>query len=117
MANDNLLQELSMLVLISLQMDSPVLSGSMKNHIELVEMAGNVARIKISAPSYDIAKWRKTGMIEYTGEYDYAVSVNNVGAFSGRSTKSRHWVNKSLNKICRIIANQYGAEVINNVEL
>ena len=117
MANDNLHQELSMLILTALQMDSPVLSGNMKTNIEMVEMSGDTAKIVISAPSYDIAKWRKTGMIEYTGEYDYALSVNNLGAFHGRSQKSKHWVNKSLEKVCKIIANQYGAEVIVDVEL
>ena len=117
MASDTLYEELTMLVFTALQLDCPVMSGNMKNHIEYEEVGSDFTRIGISGPSYDIATWKKTGSIEHTGEYDYAVSVNNVGAFMGKSTKSRHWANKSIVKACRTIANVYGAEVIVNVEL
>lgn len=117
MAQDTLYEELSMLVFTTLQLDCPVMSGNMKNHIEYEEVGSNFTRIGISGPSYDVETWRRTGSIEHNGEYDYAVSVNNVGAFNGRSTKSKHWANKSIVKACKIIAEQYGAEVIVNVEL
>ena len=117
MAKDTLYEELTMLVFTSLQLDCPVLSGNMQHHIEYEEIGSNFSRISVSGPSYDINTWRKTGAIEYNGEYDYAVSVNEVGAFLGRSKKSRHWANKSIVKACRTIAKIYGAEVIVNVEL
>lgn len=114
---DTLYEELTMLVFTTLQLDCPIMSGNMKNHIEYGEVGDSFTRIDISGPSYDIETWKKTGGIEYTGEYDYAVSVNEVGAFMGKSTKSKHWANKAVVKACRAIANVYGAEVIVNVEL
>ena len=114
---DTLYEELTMLVFTALQLDCPVMSGNMRNHIEFEEVGTNFTRIGISGPSYDIPTWKKTGDIEHTGEYDYAVSVNEVGAFNGKSTKSRHWVNKSIVKVCQILAAEYGAEVIINVDL
>ena len=117
MAQDTLYEELTMLVFTTLQLDCPVMSGNMKNHIEYEEVGDDFTRISVSGPSYDIDTWKKTGKIEYTDEYDYAVSVNEVGAFMGKSTKSRHWANKSIVKVCRIIAKEYKAEVIVNVGL
>lgn len=114
---DTLYEELAMLVFTGLQLDCPVLSGNMQNHIEYEEVGSDFTRICVSAPSYELNTWKKTGKIKYTNEYDYAVSVNNVGAFMGRSTKSKHWANKSIVKSCRAIAQNYNAEVIVNVEL
>lgn len=117
MDEKNLFNELTMLVYTDLKIECPVLSGSMASHIELEEIQKDFARISVSGPSYDLAKWRKEGYVEYTGEYDYAVSVNNVGAFGGRSTKSKHWANRAITNACRAIAQIYGAEVIVDVEL
>ena len=117
MAKDSLYAELTSLVFSTLLLDCPVMSGNMKHHIEYEEVGSDFTRIAISGPSYDISKWRTTGEIEHDGKYDYAISVNNVGAFAGRSTKSKHWANKSIVKACRTIAGLYGAEVIVNVEL
>ena len=114
---DTLYEELTMLVFTTLQLDCPVMSGNMKNHIEYEEFGSDFTRIGVSGPSYDIETWKKTGSIEHTGEYDYAVSVNEVGAFMGKSTKSKHWANKSIVKACRTIAGLYGAEVIVDVGL
>lgn len=112
---DTLYEELTMLVFTTLQLDCPVMSGNMKNHIEYEEFGSNFCRIGVSGPSYDISTWKKTGSIEHTGEYDYAVSVNEVGAFNGKSSKSRHWANKSVIKACEAIAKMYDAEVIVDV--
>lgn len=117
MAEDNLYIELVSLVYATLALDCPIMSGNMKSHIQHEEVGNSFTRISISGPSYDIEKWKRTGEIEHTGEYDYAVSVNNVGAFQGRSKKSRHWANRSIVKACRAIANAYNAEVIVRVEL
>lgn len=117
MPQDSLYNELVSLVFTTLQLDCPVLSGNMKNNITTEEIGLNWARLSISGPSYDMSVFRKRGAVIHTWEYDYAVSVNNVGAFNGRSTKSKHWANKSLVKACRTIANKYGAEVVVNVEL
>ena len=121
MKYDNLHEELTMLISSTLLLDCPRLSGNMVSHIKMDELSDDFARISISAPVYDVALWQKTGEIKYIkrfyNETDYAVSVNNVGAFWGKSTKSKHWANKSVVKACRIIASKYGAEVIVNVEL
>lgn len=116
MATDTLYQELVSLVYSTLLLDCPVMSGNMQHHIKYEEVGSDFTRISISGPSYDIKKWRTTGEIEYDGEYDYAISVNNVGAFNGRSTKSKHWVQKALVKASRAIASSYRAEVIVDVE-
>ena len=114
---DTLFEELAMIVFTALQLDCPVLSGNMGHHIEYEEVGDKFARIAVSGPSYDVKKWEKTGSIEFTHEYDYAISVNKVGAFGGRSTKSKHWANRSVVKACQAIANAHNAEVIVNVEL
>lgn len=117
MKNDSLHEELTMLISSTLELDCPVLSGNMSSHINMEELGENFARISISGPSYDLKEYRNTGRIVYTNRYDYAISVNEVGAFLGRSIRSRHWANKSVVKACRAIANRYNAEVIVNVEL
>lgn len=108
-------QELIVLIYSTLLIDCPVLSGNMQHHIEWEEVGHDFARIVIKGPSYDIHKWMTTGEIERDGKYDYAVSVNEVGAFNGRSKKSKHWVDKAIDKACNTIASIYGAEVIRNV--
>lgn len=117
MDEKNLFDELTTLVYSVLKIECPVLSGSMSSHIEMEDLQKKFARISISGPSYDLRKWQKEGIIEYTGKYDYAVSVNNVGAFGGRSTKSKHWANRAIVNACRTIGQIYDAEVIVDVEL
>ena len=117
MAKDTLFEELTMLVFTALKLDCPVMSGNMKSGIEYDDIQDDFARIVVSAPSYDISYWKKTGIIEHTDSYNYAVSVNNVGAFMGRSKKSKHWANKSVVKACRAVASAYNAEVIVDVGL
>lgn len=100
----------------TLVVNSPVLSGSMKAHIEL-----DPNGIKIDAPFYDLKEWNKSHRIIYTGAVvngmtAYAKWVNDVGAF-GRHNKSEHWVNRALYDACTIIANQIGAVVINGLPL
>ena len=117
MANDNIFTELTTLLATTLNLDCPILSGNMSHNIQIDSIAEKEGIISVSGPSYDMTEWRKTGVIRHNDKYDYAVSVNNVGAFGGRSTKSKHWVNKTCEKVCQIIAKQYDAEVIVNVEL
>lgn len=116
MDEKDLFQELSSLVLTSLKLDCPILSGNMRANISFQPNSATESQIIISAPSYDTALWEKTGKIEYNGKYDYAVSVNNVGAFGGKSKKSKHWVNKSLEKACKVIGSLYDAEVVVDVD-
>lgn len=113
----NLVQDLTMLVLSSLRLDCPVLSGNMKTFIALEEVSQDEITISISGPSYDLNQWRKTGQIIHDDKYDYAVSVNDKGAFNGKSKKSKHWANKSIVKACRIKANEWGAEVVNHLNI
>lgn len=114
---DDLFTHLTFLVFNNLKMECPILSGNMLNHIKIEDIQPKFVRIAIAGPSYDLRKWRQEGVIEYTGLYDYAVSVNNVGAFGGRSTKSRHWANRTIVNACKVIGQIYNAEVVVNVEL
>lgn len=117
MVNDEILNKLSSLLSTTLQLDCPILSGNMSHHIQIDSIAENESIISVSGPSYDTSEWQKTGVIRYNDKYDYAISVNNAGAFGGRSTKSKHWVNKTCAKVCQIIGKEYDMEVIVNVEL
>ena len=117
MAKDTLYEELTMLVFTCLQIDCPVMSGNMQHNIRYEDVGSKETRISVSGPSYSIPYWKKTGIIEHTGQYDYAISVNEVGAFNGRSKKSRHWANKSVVNACKAIAPSYDAEVVVDVEL
>lgn len=115
---DTLFAELKSLVHEVVKLDCPILSGNMKTYIKVESIGQKEMTISISGPSYDFNKWKKTGIIQHTGEYDYAISVNKLGAFFGRSQKSKHWLNKALNKACNIVAaNNEGVEIINELEL
>lgn len=114
---DNLVDIITLLVASTLQIDCPVLSGNMQTYVKVENIRPESALISVSGPSYDLKKWRKEGIIEHTGKYDYAVSVNNLGAFWGKSTKSKHWANRSIVNACKSIAQSYNAEVIVDVEL
>lgn len=113
----NLVQDLTMLLLSSLRLDCPVLSGNMKTFISIEDVSEDEITISISGPSYDLKQWRKTGQIIHTNKFDYAPIVNAVGAFGGRSKKSKHWANKSIVKACQIKANEWGAEVVNHLKI
>ena len=100
---------------------SPILSGNMQSHIEVVEVKENEATICIKAPFYDTKEWEKTGNIiltgaNYNGITDYAMWVNNNGAFS-KGNKSQHWVNRTCKEVAEIIASEIGAEVRNTLPL
>ena len=115
--NDTIYQEIAMLVYTNLELNCPVLSGNMKSHIEYDDVESNFTRISISGPSYDFNEWKKTGKINHTNQYDYAISVNELGAFMGKSKKSKHWANKAIVNACKAVAQVYNAEVIVDVEL
>lgn len=111
------IEKLAVLVLTGLKLDSPVLSGNMKSHINIESVSDSEIVLSISGPSYDLPKWEETGQIIYTNEYDYALSVDTLGAFGGKSKKSKRWIEKSLKKSCDIKANEWEAEVVCNVQL
>jgi len=101
-------------LLWQLIMDSPILSGNMQYHIQL-GYGNDGYEVIIEAPFYDMKQWRKNKTIVHTGETkhgfsDYAQWVNEAGGF-GRHNKSEHWVNRSVNDICRSIAIKYGGVV------
>lgn len=104
------------LLYVKLLTQSPVLSGNMRHHIKAVEINPNRATIMITAPSYDVNKWRKTGAIIFTHKFNYASIVNELGGFAKRN-KSMHWVNRACVDIAEVIANEIGAEVINELPL
>lgn len=96
----------------------PVLSGNMKMSISIEQIDEKTAQVVISAPFYDLAKWKQTGEIEHTGKgwaknpqiTDYAMWVNNIGAF-GTHNKSEHWVNRTCKSVMDVIGSEIGGEV------
>lgn len=115
---DTLFTKLVALVFAQLGNDCPVLSGNMSSHISYGSISPSEALIIVSGPSYDLSEWRKNRRIVLTNEFDYASSVNNLGAFMGKSKKSKHWANKSVVRACQIFAAEYpNMEVINNVAI
>lgn len=116
-----IVEELSSLLLANLVLNSPRLSGNMKDNIKIVEMGEHKVVIELSAKFYDTSLWQKTGVIKYTSKNydsitDYPMWVNEVGAF-GKHNASEHWVNRTCNDVCNIIANEYGGTVKNELEL
>lgn len=104
-----------------LKLNSPVLSGSMRAHIEVVSVTEKEAVICIKAPFYDTAEYEATKKIIYTGNSyngitDYAMWVNNLGAF-GKGNKSQYWVNRVCKEVAEVIASEMGAQVINELPL
>ena len=100
---------------------SPVLSGNMRAHIKIGNITPEYKELIIEAPFYDMDKWKKEGVIELTGESkngytDYAYWVNKSGAF-GRHNRSEHWVNRCIYDSVMTIANEIGAQVINELPL
>lgn len=112
---DTLYEELVMLVYSGLRENSPVLSGNMLAHIEYANIDDNETTIVISGPSYDLEEWEKTKQIILTNEYDYALWVNKFGAF-GTGNKSKHWVNRALVDRASVVASDYDAELIVDIE-
>lgn len=133
---DNTLLKITNLLTSLLETNCPVLSGNMKAHLEVVKAEPKEVVICISAPFYDLKKWRETGAIVYTGLNangitDYANIVNRFGAFYRgneipneiknsygyfkESTKSKKWVNKSCVSAVSQVANEIGAIVKNEL--
>jgi len=116
-----IVEELSSLLLADLIMQSPRLSGNMKDNIKIVEFSDHKVIIEISAKFYDTKIWSKSGVIAFTGANydgitDYPMWVNKEGAF-GKHNKSEHFANRICNDVCEVIANEYNGEVHNELEL
>lgn len=110
-------EKIHSLLYSNLKLKSPVLSGNMKAHIK----KNGDREIVIEAPFYDMKEYRKTGVIIHTGKViygkkDYAEWVNELGAFA-KHNKSEHWVNRTILDVARVIANEIGAEIINELQL
>ena len=118
---DSIVEKLQALAFYNLVMQSPVLSGNMQMFIQMGFSGMDKAEIIIDAPFYDMKQWKKTGAIVHTGKNikgvtAYANWVNEVGAF-GRHNESEHWVNRVLVDCCNVIAQEIGAEVINELPI
>lgn len=112
-----IIDKIHSLLLTTLTIESPVLSGNMKSFIEEVESG----KIVIKAPFYDMNKWKKEKVIVHTGAVingrtDYSEWVNRLGAF-GTHNKSENWVNRAIFESVSAIANEIGATVINELPL
>jgi len=109
---DEKLEKLYSLIYSSLNLNVPVLSGNMAQHIELVEIEPHKIVIKINAPYYDINIWEKEKRIvpvgPINGKSGYAQDVNLHGAW-GSNNASKGWINRTLNEACQVIANEYNA--------
>lgn len=98
-----------------LTMDVPVLSGNMSMNI-----SANGSEIIIDAPFYDMKRWLKDGTIIHTGRIingktAYAEWVNRLGGFATHND-SEGWVNRAVLDVVNIIANEIGAEVIDELQ-
>ena len=118
-----LVEKIAKLLDSDLYLSCPVLSGNMRHHIDLntVIEGDEEMTIVISAPFYNLKEWQKTKRIEFTGDvingkHDYAEWVNTIGPF-GHSGRSTHWVNRSCYEVVTAIANEIGAQVINELPL
>lgn len=116
-------QKLYTLLDEDLYLSCPVLSGNMRHHIAInaVGIDDNEVTLCISAPFYDKKEWEENRRIVFTGKSvdgktDYAYWVNTIGPF-GRGGRDVHWVNRAIYETCQIIANEIGAEVINELPL
>ena len=115
METEKIVEKIHTLLLSNLAFNSPVLSGNMKAHIK----ENGSREIVIEAPFYDMKLWKKTGAIVLTGatiygRTDYAEWVNRLGAFATHN-KSEHWVNDTILSVVNVIANEIGADVINEL--
>ena len=110
-----MLEELQLLIYYNLVLESPVLSGNLQNMIDGLGLYGldpinNEARILITAPTYDMKKWKKEKVIVHDYRYDYANLLNETGAF-GSHNDSEHWVNRVINRCCEEFARKHGGRV------
>lgn len=135
---DNTLLKITNLLTSLLETNCPVLSSNMKAHLEVLKAEPNEVVICISAPFYDLKRWRETGAIVYTGLNangitDYANLVNRFGAFYRgsevpqqiinsygyfkSSSKSKAWASKNCITAVNQVANEIGAKVKNELQL
>lgn len=115
------LEKLYNLVYTTLLASCPYLSGNMANGIYYKEISDNKVQIVIEAKYYDVQQFKKTGAIIYTnqnknGKTDYSADVNKAGGFFTHN-KSEHWVNRACYNASYVIANEIGAELINELPL
>ena len=113
-------EKLYNLILSSLRVTAPVLSGNTKNSIETSEISGSTFSIVIDPKYYDLNKWREDKVIlpvtNPNGTTSYAEIVNKYGGF-GKNNSSKKWVNRAILECVQIIASEIGAEVINELEV
>ncbi len=115
------LEKLYTLVNSSLLLHCPYLSGNMLNSIALSYIHEDSIRLRINAKFYDVNKFNKDGIIEFTGKNyngitNYAMWVNEFGGFFSHNN-SMYWVNRAVYNAVQTIANEIGATVINELPL
>lgn len=96
----------------NLVLSSPVMSGNMQNSIKVGVVGQGSMELVISAPFYDIPRWRKDKTIVHTGEKrgsvtDYAEDVNKYGGFRTHN-ESEGWVNRTIKATVDAIAAAIG---------
>lgn len=118
MAEINDVEKLYNLILVSLRANAPRLSGNTKNSITTSRQFGREFTIVIDPSYYDLAEFKKTGVIKTVsgknGKTSYAQSVNDSGAF-GSNNESKHWVNRICLSCAEQLASELGAVVINEL--
>ena len=117
------LEKLYSLVNENLYLSCPVMSGNMRNHIDLntVLKDDEEVEIVISAPFYDMNEWQKNHRIVFTGQvingkHDYAEWVNALGAFN-KGGRDVNWVHRAIYEAACTLASEINAEVINELPL
>lgn len=97
--------------------EAPVMSGNLRKGIK-ARRTGNGLwwKITISGKSYDVRYWLCTKRVRRNGKLDYALWLNEVGAFGrGRRNKSKstiHWVDKILLQNVASHASKWKANVV-----
>lgn len=120
MNEKEIMEKIYNLLMSVLQNEAPMLSGNLKSQIELVKVDEDSYTIAISPQFYDVARWKKDGVLHFTGnkngKQSYAQWVNDLGGFA-TGNASKHFANRSCNNACIMVASEYGIQVINELEL
>lgn len=125
---DKWLDKLWQLLYVNLDISCPVLSGNMKNTINVTGLEENEIKIAIEPKFYNLKKFKDEGIIVFdeTGKGNltsYAKLVNDAGGF-GTHNDSEHWVNRACYEVANAIKKEIesvekdvSVVVVNELEL
>ena len=93
--DDEMKKKLALLIQEKIKQDfeSVHLTGNLMNSIH-IEQSGDSILINVDAPTYDISRFKKEGVIVYNGLGSYAQEVDDTGGFSG---KHKDYIERAIN--------------------